>query len=363
MTDLDARPRRGHAPFRLLAAAATVILLVAACSSAATPSPTTAPTNAATAAPTAEATPAPATITVGVYREISEAFLWNIGTEAAKYNITVKFSELGSYPEQIQGLTKGSADIVIASAPQVAGLASDGITNLKAVVGYGVAGQNLVAHTGVTITGWKDLEGKKVCAPYSTGTGIIAKIAMLEGGVNLDNVTLVQSGFTGTAELQLLASGGCDVLGYWSPVIDQAVIDGTGAYNPAIDINKTTIGAQNGMMVAGPRLLGDKALLVNFLKAFVASLEATKADTNLWASVAGEVTGAKPDVIAEALKHQALNYGIDVASIKAAAKYGPQFGYAKTDAGDAVMNNVDLSFLAEATGKSVADLSVPITFP
>jgi len=333
---------------RYMALGVAALVAVTACGgSSQNPSGSTTPTTTAT-------------VKIGVYREISEAFLWNIGQFSRKYGIEPQFLEAGSYPEQLQAVAKGDTDIGIIGIPQIATMASENLSSLKVVAGYSLGGQNIVMRNDENVSNWKDLEGKTVGAPLSTGTGIMLQIALLESGADMSKVHLVQSGFSGTAELQALQSKQWDGLGFWSPVTDQAVVSGYGHYVPTMDMNKTSIGPANGVMVAGPKLLGNRTLLVNFLKAFNESLDYTRSNPNRWVDIAIQLTSVSNAVVREALKHQDLNIDIDVQAAQKTAKYGPQFGFAKTDASGQIANFIDASYLAEATGKSVSDVTKPV---
>jgi len=300
------------------------------------------------------------TVKIGVYREISEAFLWNIGQFSRKYGIEPQFLEAGSYPEQLQAVAHGDDDIGIIGIPQIATLADKNLSSLKVVAGFSLGGQNIVVRKDINATSWKDLEGKTVGSPLSTGTGIMLQIALLESGADMSKVKLVQSGFTGTAELQALQSHQWDGLGFWSPVVDQAVVGGYAKYVPGMDMNATSIGPANGVMVAGPSLLGNRTLLVNFLKAFTESMNYTRSNPNRWVDIAIQLTSTNNAVVRESLKHQDLSYDIDVQAAQKIAKYGPKFGFATTDVSSTVANFIDASYLAAATGKSVSDVTQPV---
>ncbi len=306
----------------------------------------------------------PTTLKIGCYREISEAFLWDLSRFSQKYGITPECVEFAAYAESMQAVARGDVDLGYSGIPQIA-TAADGNLSVKAVAGYGLGGQNIVLRKGVTASAWSDLQGKRICAPLPSGAGIMLRIALLENDVDLSKVQLIDSGFVGQANLQALQAGNCDGLVMWSPIVDTAVVDGYAHYaTPLLDLSTaTSIGAANGILFAGARLLKDRALLVDFLKAYTESLEFMRSHPDEWRSVAIQLTGVRSDVVAEALKHQGLNYNLDLAAARAAAKYGPQFGYAKSDVSSSVASFVDASFLSAATGKTAGELTSRPTFP
>lgn len=306
-------------------------------------------------------TTATTTVKIACDRELSEVFLWDLGTFAKKYGIDPQCVQIQSFDESLQAVSNGSVDIGVLGIPQMSTVASKGLP-LKIVAGYTNAGQNVVIRKGETINSWTDFQGKTICVPQGTGTAIMVNIALQQEGVDLSKVKVQGIGFVTSAALQAVQNGQCDALGYWSPVVDQAEQQGVAQYNtPAIDLNTaTTIGAANGVMVANSHLYGNKTLIDNFMKAYVESMNYYKAHPDKWASIGAQVTGADQSLLAAALKHQEAVFNVDVKAAQAAAAYGPKFGYATSDVSAQIPGIVDVSALAQATGKSESDLTQPV---
>lgn len=305
--------------------------------------------------------PPQTTVKIACDRELSEVFLWDLGSFSQKYGISPQCVQIQSFNESLQAVSNGSVDVGVLGIPQMSTVASKGLP-LKVVAGYTNAGQNIVIKNGETITTWSDFQGKTICVPQGTGTAIMVSIALEQQHVDISKVKIQGIGFVTSAALQAVQSGQCDGLGYWSPVTDQAVQQNIAHYaTPGIDINTaTTIQAANGVMVANSSLYGNKSLIDNFMKAYVESMNYYTAHPDKWASVGAQVTGADQALLAAALKHQEAVYNVDVAAAQAAAAYGPQFGFATTDASAQIPGIVDVSALAVATGKSASELTQPV---
>ena len=70
-----------------------------------------------------------------------------------------------------------------------------------------------------------------------------------------------------------------------------------------------------------------------------------------------QYTGGSPAILDEAMKHSRWTYRVNVQNAINVAKEGPKFGFTKADMSGKVTDYFDLSYLAEATGQSVEQLS------
>ena len=300
------------------------------------------------------------TVKIGVYREISEAFLWNMGKFLEKYNIEPEFIEAGSYPQQVLALQKGDTDFGILGVPQIATLAATRDKKLKVVTGYSLGGQEIVLRKDVRATNWNQLAGKTIGAPLSTATGIMVRIAMDIANAPT-TVKIAQAGFTGTAELQALKSNQWQGLAYWPPTDAQAVVDDYAYWvkrRSPLDINATPGGPSNGLLAAGADVRKDATLMTNFLKGFTQSLVWTRNHPGQWIKIAAELTSVKPNVVKASLTQMELNYGVDVQGIHFVGQYGPKLGFTKRKPTmKDIRSVIDVSYLAKATGKSQAQLT------
>jgi sulfonate transport system substrate-binding protein len=221
-----------------------------------------------------------------------------------------------------------------------------------------VSGQNLIMRKGVELKSWKDLEGKKIGRAPGTYAGILFTLAAEANNVDLSKVNLVNTTAAGPAELQALKNGDLDGFVLWSPVIDRAVVDGYGYYPECCDIGSTKeFGAGNQLLAANTEFLKDRKLVVNFLKAYIESIDYHRNNTDKTLALVAQYTGGSPEILKEALKHSRWDIRVDIANAVNVARQGPKFGFTKTDASAKVPSYIDLSYLAEATGKSVDQLS------
>jgi ABC-type nitrate/sulfonate/bicarbonate transport system substrate-binding protein len=300
-------------------------------------------------------------IKVGTGRDLVETFMADLARFTSKYgvNVTVIPSDT-SYTEFVQGVSRGDYDIATIGYPQLASAIDTGLTSdVKVVAGFSAGGQNIVVRKGVTVSSWCDLQGKKVGSPLSTGTGIVLQIILKQNHCDLSKIQLIQGGFTGTPELQALQTAQWDAITYWEPIPAVAVVGGY-AYRPQ-GVSMTDIPG-NGLMLAGPKLLKNRSLMVNFMKGYVDAMEYYRQNPAVFIKNGSQFTGLSDTVTKQALSDIGVDYRVDLTEAKTIASYGTQFGFTKSDVSGRVADGVDLSFLAAATGKSQSELSGQITF-
>lgn len=335
-----------HPVLRLVLAASIALLGAAACSSSG---------DAASGKVT--------TIKLGCNRELSEVFLWGINPYLKKYNLKADCTEFPTFTASLQALSKGDIDVGIVGVPQIDTIAANGVNNVKAIAGYTLGGQNIVLGTANSgVTSWPQLAGKTIGVPTGTGIGIMVSVALDQHHLT-GKVHIAQAGFNPTTVLTALQKKQWDGFAYWSPVTDEAVAQGFGQYSPAIDVNCTTVGPANGLIAATTSFLKNKTVVTDFLKGYVASMQAMANNPNKWAQEGAELTSTSASINLSAIKHQEPSYDIDVAAAKNLAPYGPKLGFATKDASSGIDDVVDASFLAAATGKSVADVTAHASMP
>ena len=136
------------------------------------------------------------------------------------------------------------------------------------------------------------------------------------------------------------------------------MIEGYGYYPPCCDIGATKeFGAGNQLLAANTNFLKDRKLAVTFLKAYVESMDFYGKHPDKTVALVAQYTGGSPAILDEAMRHSRWTYRVNVQNAINVAKEGPKFGFTKADMSGKVADYFDLSYLAEATGQSVEQLS------
>jgi ABC-type nitrate/sulfonate/bicarbonate transport system substrate-binding protein len=291
-------------------------------------------------------------------RSLAAPFVWGFNPIGAKYGLRTEVVDGITNAEQQRNIQTGAVDVGSVGYQTAAIMAEQNVNNVKIIAGMYVSGQNLIMRKGVELKSWKDIEGKKIGRPPGSYAAILFTLAAEVNNVDLSKVNLVNTTAAGPAELQALKNGDLDGIVLWSPVIDRAVIDGYGYYPACCDIGATKeFGAGNQLLAANTEFLKNRKLAVTFLKAYIEAMDfyATNPDKTL--ALVAQYTGGTPAILSEALKHSRWTYRVDIQNAINVGKQGPKFGFTKADMSDKVPAFIDLSYLAEATGKPVDQLN------
>jgi sulfonate transport system substrate-binding protein len=285
--------------------------------------------------------------------------VWNLVKLGPKHGFNVEMKTITTYADQERAAASGDADVATTGINMPAIIINNGTDNLRMIAGQQWAGQNLVVAKDVAINDWKDLEGKKIGVAPGTWARVLFLIAAQQHGVDLDKVDLTNIEAAGATALQALQRKDLDGIVLFSPSIDTAVVDGYAVYPENIDIGDVEFGDANGGLLANTDFLANKDLATKFMQAYVESIEQMSSDEDAFVSLGKEVAGVTDAVAREAFRHIRFSYNIDRNAALAAAKLGPQFGYAKQDFSDQVDKMLDFDLLTQVTGKSVDELSKP----
>jgi len=264
-------------------------------------------------------------------------------------------SVLFTYADQQRAAQNNQTELATTGINNPAIIADQGITNLRYIAGQQFGGQNLILRKGVTAETWKELEGKTIGVVPGTYARVLFLVAAQEGGADLEKIKVVNVSVGATA-LEALRKGDIDGFVLFAPMTDQVVLEGIGYYPPKLDIGACSLGPANGGMLASTTFLANKALALNFMKAYVASIQEMQNEA-AFVRVATQLAGIKPEVAQESFRNLYFSEIIDVKAITDAAKLGPRFGYTRSDVTDKATALIDFEPLMAATGKTQAQLS------
>lgn len=323
--------------------------------------PTEAPKPAAkpTEKPAPKPAAAPRTISMALSRGLVSSPSWNLVNVAPKYGISMDMKVVVTYADQQRAVAAGEVNVATTGINNPAIILSNGITNLRFIAGQQWGGQNLIMRKGVDLRTWKDLEGKKIGVAPGTYTRVLFMIAARQKGVDLNRVDMVNVDAAGATALQALQRGELDGFALFAPTTDRAVVEGYGYYPPCCDLGEVDFGDANGGILANTAFLQDQELATNFMRAYVEALTQMATDEEAYVKLGTQVAGVSAEIAREAYKHMRFSYNIDEKAIVAAARLGPEFGFAKEDYSQRVLEVLDYSLLEKVTGKPRSELSKP----
>lgn len=294
-------------------------------------------------------------IRIAASRGVVSAPIWNVSNHASQYGFSVQMSVLFTYADQQRAAQSRQAELATTGINNPAIIADQGITNLRYIAGQQFGGQNLILRKNVKADSWKALEGKTIGVVPGTYVRVLFLVAAQEGGADLEKIKIVNVSVGATA-LEALRKGDLDGFVLFAPMTDQVVVEGIGYYPPQLDIGACSLGPANGGIVASTEFLANKALALNFMKAYVASIQEMQNEA-AFTKVAMQLAGINAAVAQESFKNLYFSEAIDVKAIADAAKLGPRFGYTKLDVSDKVAGLVDFGPLMAATGKTQDQLT------
>jgi ABC-type nitrate/sulfonate/bicarbonate transport system substrate-binding protein len=291
-------------------------------------------------------------------RSLAGVAIWGLEPIGKKYGLRSEVLDAITNAQQQRNIQTGGVQVGSVGYQSPAAMADQNVDNVKIIAGMYVGGQNLIMRKGVELKSWKELEGKKIGRPPGSYAAVLFTLAAEVNKVDLSKVSLVNTTAAGPAELQALKNGDLDGFVMWSPVVDKAVVEGYGYYPPCCDIGATKeFGAGNQLLAANSEFLKDRKLAVTFLKAYVEAMDYYASHPDKTLELVAKYTGGNPTLLKESLSHSGWTYRVNVQNAINVAKQGPKFGFTKSDVSDKVASTIDLSYLAEATGKPVAELN------
>ncbi|HEX3972467.1 MAG TPA: ABC transporter substrate-binding protein [Stellaceae bacterium] len=189
-----------------------------------------------------------------------------------KHGLDVTLTNLATTSLGPPALMSGSLQIASSSPPLLL-LANDGGMDLVAVAGVAAMDEkhprsSLITRTGFTATKAQDFIGKKIARPgINSAIDLVLKKWLLDHGVALNQVTLVETPFTQMGDL--LKAGQIDAAFELEPLRSR-IID-SGAAEKSVDIFSATKPNILASMYASSRAWAESHR--DALKAFRASLE------------------------------------------------------------------------------------------
>lgn len=294
-------------------------------------------------------------VRIAASRGVVSAPIWNVTNHAAKLGFSVQMSVLFTYADQQRAAQSGQAEGATTGINNPAIMADQGIGNLRYIAGQQFGGQNLILRKGVVADTWKALEGKTIGVVPGTYARVLFLVAAQEGGADLEKIKVVNVSVGATA-LEALRKGDIDGFVLFAPMTDQVVVEGIGFYPPKLDIGACSLGPANGGILAGTEFLANKPLALNFMKAYLASIQEMQ-DEAAFTKVAMQLAGINAAVAKEAFGNMVFSEAIDMKAITEAARLGPRFGFTRADVSDKVAALVDFGPLMAASGKTPAQLT------
>ncbi len=291
-------------------------------------------------------------VRIAVGRALSEAPYFDLQRYADKYKFTVKIVDIFDFAGKTRALLRGAADVATIGFPNVAELASQRAPSVAVIAGGWWGQQWLVVRRGSGIIAWSHLAEKTVGSPPGSYAQIAFRVAAQVNGV-LDRIKQVNTTFGASTEEEALRRGSYDAVVFFSPFVEQWVLDGVAEF-PTFGLKDSPLGSASGLLVAGRKLVkDDRPLGEDFVRAVVDMMRDIRANPDIWQKIVEKVTGVRSDVAKLAVQHGCVWYNIQLSTLQTMARIAPDFGVTLVDSSSYIVKDyVDLSFLRKVTGES-----------
>ena len=326
---------------RSLALVAVVGLLAAACGSAASPSPTVAPTEAASSGPTAAPTPTPNPLagkTIKVVKAGDHAFddvsigHW-IKLMKDNYGVTIDFNATDTADTSLRAVVSGAADMAVAmSLTGVVNLVQATNTDVKLLAADTYASDyQIVAKSDVTLD---NLSGKieGISAP-GDASELVSHLCLNNQGFDYSSLKIVRIGGT-SARVAALLAGQIDIGAAHISDAKAAIAKSKGALKILLDCGKAVGNYPvTGMTVTGAWLKANPDLAQAAVNAYVDSMRWAASNKDQYiAEAAVWVPDSDPAESAASYDYYTsvgfwpVNGGIDLNSLETYLGYAAQLG-------------------------------------
>ena len=275
--------------------------------------------------------------------------------EGKKYGLDIELVEFNRYTDMRIALENGSIDFGTVGPGDVALSADGGSSRLVAIAGEATGADLLAKHAGIGRLSWKNLASGDVrFGSFGAGIAWVKTVATLdEQGYDIGDVDEIKVAGTIQDVMQTLKSGGTEVVMNVDPAIAQGVQEGYAQYADELDINSSSLGAQNSLFVANRKLLDRPDVIRRVLQDYVAQIARLEADPGLWAPVYQRYSGIELPVAVESLKRIHLDLHFSQHELVAFADFLVRKGIAQNPGlATSVESQYEYGPLADVTGKT-----------
>jgi ABC-type nitrate/sulfonate/bicarbonate transport system substrate-binding protein len=239
---------------------------------------------------------------------------------------------------------------------------ADGLANadlpLKYISGISTSGAFFVARKGSSIESWEDLKGKRLGGSRGSPEYIHMNGSLAREGIKLGKDAEYVNFQGGTDLMLALRNGSIDGGVSYEPLVSEAVLADDAYIVPALqkDLYSASFKVSSGLLAREDFLEehSDEAntILTEYAKQvdhLAASPQDAK-DTYL------TYAPGDPKVIEAAIDNVTVTYDMNTSEMRAVGSTLVDSGQQPEDMGEELVDHIDYTFLAKATGKTPAEL-------
>jgi ABC-type nitrate/sulfonate/bicarbonate transport system substrate-binding protein len=226
--------------------------------------------------------------------------------------------------------------------------------DVTAVSGVSERGTRLLIRKGVTVKDWSDFKTIKVGVARGSTQELQFQSCLSENSIDVKSVNSIA--FTNAVDMTVgLEQGAVDAAVMWEPQASQAVLKGIATeFQPVYPCAWSS----NGMLVVRTEFLKqNRAAVVAILKGLATAAQRLSSDHEFWIATARKFAPLSPEIQALAIKNSGQSVILHAADLpKMAAIMNANSYLGRKLEPSEIETHVDLSLLAEVTGKSQDEL-------
>jgi len=299
----------------------------------------------------------PAKIRVGYINNTQSAVLVNMKAFAKEGNLDIDLIPFTRYPDVQRALAANSADLGVIAPNGLPTAVAQGDRNVIAVKDLAYGGDALVVRNGVSVQKFQDLKGKRIGLAEGGIAWMMFVMLLEKNGMTYNDIQAVNFS-AATDMVNAIKRGEVDAVGLWEPFVTQTVVEGSGNVTPVVDYRETPVAALNSILGANKAFASTHAdTLVAALRTVLKSEQQLEKDHNVWVSIIRSYSNLDDATINRALA--GIHYGgpqLSRGKLDAIATFIGKAGIVKSDMTGKLGENVDARFVAQAAGKSEAEV-------
>jgi ABC-type nitrate/sulfonate/bicarbonate transport system substrate-binding protein len=293
------------------------------------------------------------TVRVGWIGDTHFTDMYLMSEEMKDPSLKLQMNKFQLSQDEVNALAANSLDMASMGYIFFLKLLDKGV-DVTAVSGVSERGTRLLIRKGVTVNDWSDFKTTKVGVARGSTQDLQFQSCLAQNNIDAKSVNSIA--FTNAVDMTVgLEQGAVDAAVMWEPQASQAVLKGIATeFRPVYPCAWSS----NGMLVVRTEFLKqNRAAVVSILKGLASAAQRLAADHEFWIATARKFAPLSPEVQALAVKNSGQSVTLHAADLpKMAAIMSANSYLARKLETSEIEAHIDLSLLAEATGKSKDEL-------
>jgi len=295
----------------------------------------------------------PTTVRVGWIGDTHFTDMYLMSEEMKDPSLKLQMNKFQLSQDEVNALAANSLDMASMGYIFFLKLLDKGV-DVTAISGVSERGTRLLIRKGVTVGDWGDFKTIKVGVARGSTQDLQFQSCLAQNNIDVKSVNSIA--FTNAVDMTVgLEQGAVDAAVMWEPQASQAVLKGIATeFRPIYPCAWSS----NGMLVVRTEFLKqNRAAVVSILKGLASAAQRLSADHEFWIATARKFAPLSPEIQALAVKNSGQSVTLHAADLpKMAAIMSANSYLGRKLEPSEIEAHIDLSLLAEATGKSKEEL-------